>query len=62
MNKWIAFLREFRKKNPSLSMKEAMRKGAVAYKASKKGGDAKKTKTKAKRTKKKNDKFKICPV
>ena len=50
-NKWIQFLAKFRKQNPSLSMKDAMKKGAVAYKsqkdpakkARKKGGRKKKT-------------------
>ena len=34
-NKWITFLAGFRKSHPKLSMKEAMRQGAVAYRKSK---------------------------
>ena len=44
-NKWIAFLAKFRKSNPKLSMKEAMKKGAVAYRKQK-GAPVKKSKKK----------------
>ena len=44
-NAWISFLADFRKKNPKLSMKQAMKQGAVAYKkGKKKGGKKKKSK------------------
>ena len=42
-NKWLSFLKSFRAKNPDLSMKMAMKKGAVAYRKSK-GGKSKKKK------------------
>ena len=51
-NRWITFLADFRKKNPSLSMKQAMKQGAVAYKKTKGKDDKKKTK-KSRRVKKK---------
>ena len=45
-NKWISFLKEFRKKNPKLSMKQAMKQGAVAYKKAKPATKATKGKKK----------------
>ena len=42
-NAWLSFLKSFRAKNPKLSMKQAMKQGAVAYKKSK-GGKGKKKK------------------
>ena len=42
-NPWLSFLASFRKSHPKLSMKAAMKQGAVAYRAQKgKGGKAKK--------------------
>ena len=37
-NPWISFLASYRKSNPGLSMKQAMKQGARAYKS--KGGKA----------------------
>ena len=37
-NPWITFLASYRKSNPGLSMKQAMKQGARAYKS--KGGKA----------------------
>ena len=34
-NPWLSFLKEFRKKNPTLSLKQAMKSGSSAYKKSK---------------------------
>lgn len=34
-NKWIAFLKEYRKKNPTLSLKAAMKSGSAEYRKSK---------------------------
>lgn len=34
-NPWLSFLKSFRAKNPKLSMKAAMRQGAVAYRKQK---------------------------
>ena len=34
-NKWISFLKEYRKKNPTLSLKRAMKSGAAEYRKSK---------------------------
>ena len=34
-NPWLVFLKQFRSKNPKMSMKEQMKKGAVAYRAQK---------------------------
>ena len=48
-NRWLSFLKEYRKKNPSLSMKAAMKQGAVAYKKTKAP-----TKAKSKKVKKKS--------
>jgi len=43
-NPWISFLASFRKSHPKLSMKAAMKQGAVAYRKQKgKGTKAKKT-------------------
>ena len=36
-NPWLAFLAKFRKSHPSLSMKAAMKQGAVAYRKAKGG-------------------------
>ena len=46
-NKWVSFLNAYRKRHPKLSMKQAMRQGAVEYRKSgaaktKKGGKKKK--------------------
>ena len=41
-NPWISFLASFRKSHPKLSMKAAMKQGAVAYRKQK-GTKAKKT-------------------
>ena len=40
MNLWLKFLAEFRKKNPTLSMRDAMKKGAIAWKSHKGKGKA----------------------
>ena len=48
-NKWIAFLQTYRKKHPSLSMKQAMKSAAVEWKKAKGGGKAKKAKGKKKK-------------
>ena len=43
-NPWLTFLASFRKSHPKLSMKAAMKTGAVAYRKQKgKGTKAKKT-------------------
>jgi len=34
-NAWLVFLKQFRAKNPKLSMKMQMKKGAIAYRAQK---------------------------
>ncbi len=34
-NSWLTFLKQFRKKNPKLSLKDAMKQGSSAYKKSK---------------------------
>ena len=34
-NAWLVFLKQFRAKNPKLSMKMQMKKGAVQYRAQK---------------------------
>ena len=52
-NKWISFLASFRKSHPKLSMKQAMKQGAVEYKKRKGGAEAKATKKKGKGKKKK---------
>ena len=41
MNPWISFLSSYRKSHPKLSMKQAMKSGAVEYRK-KKGGAKKK--------------------
>ena len=46
-NKWLVFLKEDRKKNPTLSLKQAMKSASSQYKKSKSAP------VKAKRTKKK---------
>ena len=52
-NKWIAFLKEYRRKNPTLSLKAAMKSGAAEYKKSKgKAAPAKAPKRKTKGKKK----------
>lgn len=48
-NKWISFLQAYRKKHPSLSMKQAMKKGAVEWRKSGKGSEKKATKKKGKK-------------
>ena len=55
-NPWITFLATFRKSHPKLSMKAAMKKGALAYRSQK--GKAGKTAVKAKRKGKKKSKNK----
>ena len=45
-NPWLAFLKSYRSKHPSKSMKQAMKDAAVEYR--KKKGGAKKKKTKKK--------------
>jgi len=34
-NPWLAFLKQFRKKNPTLSLKQSMKQGSASYKKSK---------------------------
>jgi putative hemolysin len=51
-NVWIEFLAKYRKANPGVSMKMAMKNAAKEYR-SQKGGAAKKTKRKGKGKKKK---------
>ena len=43
-NAWISFLKDFRKKNKGLSLKEAMKKASVAYKSKKPATKKKKVK------------------
>lgn len=43
-NPWLTFLKSYRAKNPKLSMKAAMKQGAVAYRKQK--GSGKKSKKK----------------
>ena len=50
-NPWISYLASFRKSHPKLSMKVAMKQGAVAYRSQK--GKAGKKAVKAKRKGKK---------
>ena len=56
-NPWITFLAKFRKSNPKLSMKAAMREGAKVYRSQKgkagKAGKAVKAKRKGKKKVKK---------
>ena len=53
-NPWISFLASFRKSHPKLSMKAAMKQGAVAYRSQKgKAGKAVKAKRKGKKKVKK---------
>ena len=40
-NPWLSFLAQFRKSHPKLSMREAMKSGAIAYRKQK--GSKKKT-------------------
>ena len=47
-NPWLSFLKEFRKKNKGLSLKQAMQKASQAYK---KKAPAKKAKRKKKNAK-----------
>ena len=48
---WITFLASFRKSHPKLSMKAAMKQGAVAYRAQKgKSGKAAKKKGRKKKS------------
>ena len=58
-NPWLEFLKQFRKKHPGLSMKEAMKKAAVEWKSvkGKTTKAKKKTKTKKKKMKKKTVTF-----
>lgn len=53
-NAWIQFLKDYRKKNPTLSLKAAMRSGSALYKKSKssKAAPAKAPKRKARGKKK----------
>ena len=53
MNPWIQFLKEFRKRNPKQTMKQAMKSAAVEWKKKKK------TSTSKGKGKKKNDKKKL---
>ena len=34
-NKWLTFLKEYRKKNPTLSLKQAMKSASAVYRKSK---------------------------
>ena len=52
-NPWLIFLKQFRAKNPKMSMKDQMKKGAVQYRAQKAKSTGKST-GKAKRKGKKN--------
>lgn len=47
-NSWLTFLKQFRKKNPKLSLKDAMKQGSSAYKKSKGGVKKKAPKKKVK--------------
>ena len=40
-NPWLTFLKSYRAKNPKLSMKAAMKSGAVQYRKQKGGGKSK---------------------
>ena len=55
-NAWISFLKEYRKKNPTLSLKAAMKSGSAEYKKSKKAGPAKKAPKRKGKGKKKSKK------
>ena len=50
-NKWLTFLKEYRKKNPTLSLKQAMKSASGAYKKSAKAAPAKALKKKARKKK-----------
>ena len=39
-NKWLVFLKEYRRKNPTLSLKQAMKQASGAYKKSAKSTPA----------------------
>ena len=45
-NPWIAFLASYRKKHPKLSMKAAMKSGAIEYRKQSAGGKKKAKKKK----------------
>ena len=40
-NAWLTFLKSYRAKNPKLSMKQAMKQGALVWKKSKKQSSGK---------------------
>ena len=40
-NAWLTFLKSYRAKNPKMSMKAAMKSGAVVYRKQKGGGKSK---------------------
>jgi hypothetical protein len=50
-NPWISFLAEYRRKNPKLSMRAAMKAGAVEWRKTKAGGKKKDQKPKRRRKK-----------
>ena len=50
-NVWLSFLASFRKSHPKLSMKAAMKQGAVAYRAQKGKGSKAKAKKKGRKKK-----------
>jgi len=52
-NSWLTFLKEYRKAHPSLSMKMAMKQGAVEWRKKKAGKGKKEEKPKKRKTKKK---------
>ncbi len=45
-NKWLTYLKAYRKKHPGKSMKECLKAAAVEYRKIKGGGDTKKAKKK----------------
>ena len=55
-NAWISFLKEYRRKNPKLSLKAAMKAGSSEYKKSKKAAPAKKAPKRKGKGKKKSKK------
>ena len=52
-NKWLAFLKSWRAKNPKVSMKMAMKSAAVEWRKAKGAGGAKAAKSKKRGKKKK---------
>ena len=52
-NRWITFLAGFRKRNSKLSMKQAMKQGAVEYRKQGKGKSAEPAAPKRRRRRKK---------